>query len=149
MNGVPGSILKMSPYNATCSSFATESRSGRSISTGDNPPTGGDQGSAVNSGTMSSNCGTSGGAVGLVGSISATGVVLVYDTVSGNVVDGVVGVSSMGDAALGGMIGGTACDVLGGSTGGTAGGMTGVVGSTMGTTVGMGGASVVGNGGWG
>jgi len=133
MNGDPGGVsLNTSLYNAVCSWFAAVSRSGKSMFTGDSSPVGGDAGSAVNNGTMSSNCRTSGGVASPVGVTGATGAVLVCDAVSGDVVDGVVGVSSMGDAALGGM------------TGCAAGGM-------MGTTVGAGGAEVVGSDGdgWG
>jgi len=63
-----------------------------------------------------------------VGAIGATGAVLVCDAVLGDAVVGVVGVSSMGDAALGGMTS---------AAGGAMGGMTGAAGGTMGATGGM------------
>jgi len=103
---------------------------------------GGDIGSSISNGKRSSICRASGGTVGLVGPIGVTGAVLVCDAVSGDAVVDVVGVSSMGDAALGDITGAT------GATGvaGAIGGMVGAVGSMMGTTVGgAGGAAVMGS----
>ena len=105
-----------------------------------NSPVGGDIGSSVSNGTRSSNRGTSDGAAGPVDTIGATGAVLVCDAVSGDAVVGVVGVSSMGDAALGGMTGGAA--------GGTMGGAAGATGGVVGTVLGAGGmGKMVDNGG--
>ena len=114
-----------------------------------NSPVGGDMGSSVSNGTRSSNRRTSDGAAGPVGMIGATGAVLVCDAVSGDAVVGVVGVSSMGDAALGGMTGaagvtGGAADGMTGAVGAT-GGMAGAAGGTMGTTVGGAGGAVMGS----
>src|SRR6266581_9330817 len=116
------------------------------MSMGGNSPVGGDMGSSVSNGTRSSNRRTSDGAAGPMGMIGATGAVLVCNTVSGDAVVGVVGVSSMGDVALGGMTG-AAGGTMGGMTGaagGTMGGMTGAAGGTMGTTEGGAGAEVMG-----
>jgi len=146
MNGDPGGVLKTSLYIAARSSTSVDSNPGKSMSMEGNSPVGGDMGSSVSNGKRSSTRKTSDGTAGPMGPIGATGAVLVCDAVSGDVVVGVVGVSSMGDAALGGMAG---------TTGGTAGGMTGAAGATggaaggmMGTAVGgAGGAEVVGSGG--
>src|SRR6266581_3766900 len=105
-----------------------------------NSPVGGDMGSSVSNGTRSSNRRTSDGAAGPVGMIGATGAVLVCDAVSGDAVVGVVGVSSMGDAALGGMTG--AAGVTGGAADAT-GGMAGAAGGTGGA-----GGAVMGSDGW-
>ena len=117
-----------------------------------NSPVGGDMGSSVSNGTRSSNRRTSDGAAGPVGMIGATGAVLVCDAVSGDAVVGVVGVSSMGDAALGGMTGaagvtGGAADATGGMAG-AAGGTSGAAGGMIGTTVGGTGGAVMGSDGW-
>ncbi len=108
-----------------------------------NSPVGGDMGSSVSNGTRSSNRRTSDGTAGPVGTIGATGAVLVCDAVSGDAVVGVVGVSSMGDAALGVMTGAT------GGMAGAAGGTSGAAGGTMGATVGGAGGAVMGSDGWG
>ena len=141
MNGDPGGILKTSLYRAARSSTSADSSPGKSMSMEVNSPVGGDIGSSVSNGTRSSNRRTSGGAVGPIGPAGATGAVLVCDAISGDAVVGVVGVSSMGDAALGGMTGAA------GATGGATGGMTGgAAGGTMGTTVGGAGGAVIGGG---
>jgi len=150
MNGSPGGVLKASLYRVVRSSTSADSNSGKSMFMGGNSPVSGDIGSSVSNGKMSSIHRTSGSTVGLVGLIGATGAVLICDAISGDAVVGVVGVSSMGDAALGGMTGAAggmtgAADAMGGATGAT-GGMAGAAGGTMGTTVGgAGGAAVMGS----
>jgi len=142
MNDSPGSILKASLYSAARSWSSANSSPSKSMFMEGNSPVGGDIGSSVNSGIRSSNCRTFGGTVGPVGPIGATGAVLVCDAVSGNAVVDMVGMSSMGDAALGDITGTT------GATGavGATGSMVGAVGGTMGTTVGgAGGAAVMGS----
>ena len=143
MNGVPGGVAKASLYSPAHSSTSADSSPGKSMSREVNSPVGGDMGSSVNNGTRSSNCRTSDGAASPMGAIGATGAVLVCDAISGDAVVGVVGVSSMGDAALGGMTG-AAGGMMGaaGATGGAAGG-------TMGTTVGGAGGAVMDSDGWG
>ncbi len=153
MNGDPGGVLKASLYSALRSSASADSSPGKLIFMGGNSPVGGDIGSSVNSGTRSSNRRTSGGTAGPIGAIGATGAVLICDAVSGDVVVDVVGASSMGDAALGGITGaagvtGDAADGMTGAVGAT-GGMAGAVGGTMGTTVGGAGGAVMGSDGWG